>query len=209
MSTEREGHADAHFQVAVTPSAVPRAVAALRAAAPTQSPAPKRELPLVPTRSQERASEELALQERLQRALLELPGVRHAAVQVHLGEATTSLSELLHPGQPPAATASIALTRDARSPLDREHVRQLALRSVPGLSANALQLSDQAEAGSCTPCAELSHLGEVTLTSTSLSTLKLWLGASLLAHMLSAIALLILLQRRRARAAAQPGRPER
>ena len=208
VSTEREGYADAHFEVTVTPSAVPRAVAALRAAQPAATPA-EHDLPLLPTRSAERESRERALQKRLGEALLTLPGVRRASVQVHLGDSSSELLELLRPGRPAAATASIALVHDAEHPLDHEHVRQLAARLVPGLAADAVQLSDQPEAGGCGPCAELSHLGEVTVTSTSMSTLKLWLGASLLAHMLTAITLLILLQRRRARASAATAPRER
>jgi len=208
VSTEREGYAEPQFEVSVTPSAVPRAVAALRAVAPAHTSA-ERDLPLLPTRSAEREAHERALQKRVSDALLELPGVRRAAVQVHLADSASGLLELLRPGQAAAATASIAVVRDARSPLDLDHVRQLVARMVPGLSTDAVQLSDQPEAGGCGPCAELSHVGEVTVTSTSMGTLKLWLGASLLAHMLSAIALLFVLQRRRTRAGASSTRSER
>jgi type III secretory pathway lipoprotein EscJ len=205
---EREGYSEPKFEVTVTPSAVPRAVAALRAVGPEHTAA-ERELPLIPTPNAEREAQERALQRRLIEALQDLPGVRHATVQIHLGDGSSGLSELLNPRQAAAATASIALVRAARSPLDLDHVRQLAAHLVPGLVPSAVALSDRPEAVGCGPCAELSHLGEVTVTSTSMGTLKLWLGASLLAHMLSAIALLIVLQRRRPRSTAAPARPER
>jgi type III secretory pathway lipoprotein EscJ len=191
VSSERQGYGEPRYQLAITPSAVPRAVAALRAA----------DLPAPPER-------ERALQKRVSEALSQLPGVRRAAVQISLTSATPSLSELLGTaGTPPRAT--LTLVRDARTPLDAAQARQLAASLVPDLEPERVELHEQSESALERPCAELSHLGEVTVTSATLATLKLWLAGSLIVHMATAVALLVLLQRRRAREASADVRKPR
>jgi len=203
VTTEREGYTEPRYQLSIAPGAVPRAVTALRAGPAAMRDAAEPAMPLLPTRSAERAADARARAQQLTRALEQLPGVRKAAVQVQLQEGAPGLRDLLRPSAGASASAHIALVRAADARLDADHVRALAASLVPGLAPSAVQLNEQPEAVGCAPCAELSHLGDVTLTRASLGTLKLWLGASLLAHMLTASTLLVLLHRRRSRAASE------
>lgn len=200
VSTSADSQKAERFQLAVAESAVAEAVAALTPRAQTLAsdsvPARTiRKLPLVPTRSAEARAKEEELDARLRQLVRSVPGVVEIAVQSTIMPARDTLDDLSAAPRPAAIKLNVQLLREADSPALAERVRELITKRVPELARAAIAIDERALAPLSTRCAPLTHLGPITLTAASMSTLKLWLGTSLLVHMLSAAALLAMLRR--------------
>ncbi|HTU63703.1 MAG TPA: hypothetical protein VMF89_34805, partial [Polyangiales bacterium] len=65
------------------------------------------------------------------------------------------------------------------------------------LTPSNTRVLQELKAPAAKPCAELGHVGPLTVTRATLPTLKLWFALSLIVHMFGSIALLLLVQRRR------------
>jgi type III secretory pathway lipoprotein EscJ len=201
VSTARDPAEHDRFQLEVSGSAVAAAVQTLKDDRPRPAEAVA-EAPLIPTRAGELRAREDALRLQLTAAIERLPGVHAASVQVTLPAPASSLDRL---GQvtvsahapPQRATASAVVLRDAGSAPVATRARELIAASVPGIDARAIKIVESERTGSARACAPLAHLGPVTLTTTSMGTLRAWLVASALINMLCAVALLVLLRRNR------------
>jgi type III secretory pathway lipoprotein EscJ len=138
------------------------------------------------------------LEARLQAAIHQLPNVRSATVLITLARPDTQLADLLHPTTVAAPRALVSLVCGrAGACQSQEQLQPLLMAAIPGLNAKNIRVLTQIENVPEVACAELGHIGPLTVTRASLPTLKLWFAASLVLHMLGALALLFLAQRKR------------
>ena len=206
VSLARDATSDRLYQLDVADSSVARAVEALRPtsaslAAPPHGVPPR---PLIPTPEEERRVHETALVMRITTALEQLPEVQHASVEVALPRPSQALNDLLHAPAPTPANVQVTLVIVPGQASIAERVSTLVPTWVPELAGSAITVNET-EAAPLADCVGLSHIGPLTVTSTSLPTLRGWLSASLLLHMLTAVALLTLLRRRRNRSLPEVG----
>jgi type III secretory pathway lipoprotein EscJ len=191
--------ADGSLQrIDVNDSAVADAVVALNASRQrAQCPAEKESAPAsrwIETPGEERARHAEHLSRQLERSLSRLPGVIEAHVHLTLPFGMRSLLEAQTP-----ATASVLLVRtEARSPLTSA-ATELVAGAVPGLSPQAVRVVETLQPPTAAAKPDFARFGPVVVTRDSASTLKRWLAASLVLHMLLAAALLRPLLRRGAK----------
>lgn len=201
VSTARDPAAHDRFQLEVSESAVAAAVQTLKEDQP-KPVEPASQAPLIPTRTAELRAREDALRLQLTAAIEHLRGVHAAAVQVLLPAPSNALDRLGHAASATRPIVSAVVLRDAGSAPVLARAREIIAASMPGIDANAIKVMESERTGAARDCAPLAHIGPVTLTTTSLATLRAWLAASALINMLCGIALLVLLRRnRQARAA--------
>lgn len=187
------------YELEVAESSVARAVAALRRSKPLTTPdAAAHADALVSTRSSEQRLQAEAVRAELERVIGKLSGVHSCSVQLDMPPRDQHLDDLLHPAPEPAPKVTVTVVRAADRSLDQNAVRQLVARTH-GFAHAEVQVIEQAGEAACVPCAELAHVGALTVTASSVVTLKQWLGASLLVHMLGALTLLVMMRRRRSR----------
>lgn len=206
VNTTSDPSSESSFRLAIADNAVAQAVEALREhdAPATQTEATSEAvMPLIPTRTAERRAREAELARQLERALERMPGISRATVQLSLGAEASSLRVLGRPAEarnelatPPSASVALVHTQAA---LDLQPIRSWLAASVPGLTPARIAILEQQQPAPDATCAELSHIGDVTVTTASLTTLKLWLCTSLGVHILCALALLFVLHRRSSR----------
>jgi hypothetical protein len=77
-----------------------------------------------------------------------------------------------------------------------EQLQPLLGAAIPGLSSSNIRVL-QTPARVEPACADLGHIGPLTVTRASLPNLKLWFAASLVLHMVGSLALLLVVQRKR------------
>jgi len=183
------------YQLDVADGAVAHAVEVLGPTSAQKAPTRSAARPLIPTPDAERREHEALLIARITEALQKFPGIRHASVELALPSPSVALSDLLHAPvhTPPSVQVTLVLSPGQASLAGQ--VSTLVPTWVPELAGAAINVNET-EAGPLTDCAALSHIGPLTVTSASLPTLRGWLTASLLLHMLTALALLALLRRR-------------
>jgi type III secretory pathway lipoprotein EscJ len=200
--------ANTRYRLDVSASAVEAAVDTL---ATTRSTPPAADAdsalddgPLIPTRSEqrERASRVLALD--LARSIELLPGVLRARVHLTLPAADTRLMDLTTPTPAAAPSAAVMLLRASSAGPAVVPVRALLAAAVPGLTPQAVHVIETVQKQSSVQCAQLTRVGPVGVTRASAGTLKVWLGVSLVAHMLLASTLLFVLTRKRRKPGEQP-----
>ena len=206
VSTARDPAARDRFQLEVSESAVAAAVQTLKDDRPKPAE-PGAGAPLIPTRAAELRAREDALRLQLTAAVEHLPGVHAAAVQVLLPPPSNALDELGHAAATTRPIASAIVLREAGSAPIAVRARELIAASMPGIDANTIKVMESERTGATRECAPLAHIGPVTLTTTSMATLRAWLAASALINMLCGIALLVLLRRNRQARAAKAVRP--
>ena len=206
VSTARDPAARDRYQLEVSESAVAAAVQTLEEDRP-RSAEPVAEAPLIPTRAAELRAREDALRLQLTAAIEHLPGVHAAAVQVMLPAPSSALDKLGRAAVSARPTASAVVLRDPGSAPIAARTRDLIAANMPGVDANAIKVLESERTGAARECAPLAHIGPVTLTTTSMATLRAWLAASALINMLCGIALLVLLRRNRQQRAAKAARP--
>lgn len=185
------------FQLEIADHAVASAVEVLspRPEALLAAPAQQEPLPLVPTQAAEERAREAALDARLRALIRGLPGVVDAAVQTSSSTPRSTLEDLERAAPRPELRANVQLIREAEAPALSERVRELLANETAGLPAAAIHVAERTLPKDTTGCATLVHLGPITLTIDSLSTLRMWLIGSALVHMASAIALLVIVRR--------------
>jgi type III secretory pathway lipoprotein EscJ len=200
VSTRADTQQPERFQLEVAQSAVPQAMDAL---APRTHAVPddalasraRRNLPLVPTRNAEARAREEVLNAKLRQLLRSIPGVAEVAVQTTITPARERLDDLNAAPQHPSIKLEIQLVRETDAPMLGERARALIAKSGPELEHALLTIEERALPRISNACAALTHIGPITLTAASMSTLKLWLSLSLLIHMASAAALIAVLRR--------------
>jgi type III secretory pathway lipoprotein EscJ len=183
-----------HVELSIADTAVARAVQVLRERTIPKAEAEEPALALIPTRQAQQKARERAISTQIARALEQKPGVVRADVSVQLSPPEESLGGLLQAKSAPSALVLIVRAPDAA--LDEQQLQALVELSVPGLERSKIVWSEHIADRPNTNCAELSHVGALTVTSASASTLKRWFGASLCVHMLMAAALLYVLHRK-------------
>jgi type III secretory pathway lipoprotein EscJ len=183
-------------RIEVNDSAVADAVAALntsreRAQCPVEKPsAPASRW--IETPGEERARHAEHLRTELERSLSRLPGVVDAHVHLTLPFGLGSLLE----AQTPAA-ASVLLVRAEGSAANAAAASELVAGAVPGLSPKGVRVVETVAQPTAAPAPRFARIGPVVVTRDSANTLKAWMMASLLLHMLLAVAVLRPLLRRR------------
>jgi type III secretory pathway lipoprotein EscJ len=195
--SDDDGASD-HFAIQVAESAVAQAWDAVRdQCSRTQAPPPAAAA-LLTTREAELRAEEQRLEARISGAIEALPHVHSAAVLITLARSDGSLNDLRRATASTAPRAVVSLVCDARKACPAaDHIRGLLSAAVPGLSASNTRILQELKQATEKPCAELGHVGPLTVTRATLPTLKLWFAASLIMHMFGSLALLLLVQRRR------------
>lgn len=199
---DHASNADSRLRIDIDDSAVADGVAALTAShSRALCPADKDPAPAsrwIETPGEERARHAERIGERLERSLTRLPGVVEAHVHLTLPFGMGSLAE----NQTPPA-AAVLLVRDAGAPSLGNAAIELVAGAVPGLSPTAVRVVETPLQPSAAPTPGFSRIGPVVVTRDSANTLKVWLAASLVLHILLAAALLRPLVRRRV----QPNSP--
>lgn len=188
----------ASYAIAVSESAVAQAWDAARSQCARSQSQPPAATALLTTREAELRAAEQRLEVRLAAAIEALPHVLSAAVLITLGRPDQQLSELRRVPSSTAPRAVVSLVCDAREACPgAERLQALLNAAVPGLTSSNIRVLQEVKAQAQRPCAELGHVGPLTVTRTSMPTLKLWFAASLVVHMLGSLALLLLVQRKR------------
>jgi len=204
-STQRADGASDRYAIQVTQSAVAEAWEAVRAECSRAHSPPPAAAALLSTREAELRAEEQRLEAQLGSAIEALPRVHSAAVLITLARRDNNLSDLRRAPTGNASRAVVSLVCEARGGCpSSEHVRGLISAAVPGLPSSSIRILQELKAHTDQACAELGHVGPLTVTRASLPTLKLWFAASLIVHMLGSVALLAMVQRKRR--CAKPGR---
>ena len=197
-ATQHSDGARDRYAIKVSESAVAQAWDAVRAQRARAHAPPPAAAALLTTREAELRAEEQRLEARLGLAIEALPHVHSAAVLVTLARPDNNLSDLRRASPGSAARAVVSLVCDARNACPgADHIRALLSATLPGLAASNIRILQDVKAQTEKPCAELGHVGPLTVTRASLPTLKLWFAASLIVHMLGSLALLVLVQKRR------------
>ena len=155
---------------------------------------------LLATRAAELREREHDLEARLSAAIHKLPNVRSATVLLTLARSDRRLDDLLHPApsSPPRVLVSLVCSAKAVCP-NADQLLPLLSAAVPGIAASHVRVLTQLDSEAEPDCAELAHIGPLTVTRASLPMLKIWLAASLVLHMLGSVALVMLVQRKRRR----------
>jgi type III secretion protein J len=196
-----DDRAGSHLRIDVDDSSVAAGVAALTASRNRGlCPAEKATASAsswIETPGEERARHAEHLGSRLERSLSRLPGVVEAHVHITLPFGMRSLAE----SQTPPA-ASVLLVREHGAPALGSAATELVAGAIPGLSASAVRVVESTLQPTAAATPQFARFGPVVVTRDSASTLKAWLAASLLLHILLAAALLRPLVRRRAKAGA-------
>ena len=194
--------ANDRYVIQVAESAVAQAWDAVHdQQARTHSPPPAAAA-LLSTREAELRAEEQRLESRISGAIEALPHVHSAAVLITLARTDNDLSDLRRTASSTAPRAVVSLVCDARSACpSTEHIRGLLSAAVPGLTPRNTRVLQELKAQTDKSCAELGHVGPLTVTRATLPTLKLWFAGSLIVHMLGSLALLLLLVQRTRRPA--------
>jgi type III secretory pathway lipoprotein EscJ len=196
-ATQHSDGASDRYAIQVSESAVAQAWEAVRAQCSRAQSLPPAASALLTTREAELRAEEQRLEARLSAAIEDLPHVHSAAVLITLPRQDNNLSELRR-ATPTAARAVVSLVcKGGAACPSAEHVRGLLSAALPALSSNNIRVLQETQAPTEEPCAELGHVGPLTVTRASLPTLKLWFAASLIVHMLGSLALLLVVQRNR------------
>lgn len=154
---------------------------------------------LVPTPTEERARFVAATSGEIARSIESIEGVLDARVHIALPD-TSSLS-FDAPRPPPRASVLIRYRGDL-APYDESAIRRLVAGAVDGLDEASI-----AVVGVATPAAppvseRMSHLGPISVTRGSATTLKLVLGGLLALNLVLAAALGVVTTRRRQKAEA-------
>ncbi|HET8939144.1 MAG TPA: hypothetical protein VFN67_37120 [Polyangiales bacterium] len=196
VTKSSDGESD-RYAIQVAQSAVPLAWDAARTQCSNKQQPPAAATALLATREAELRAQEHRLEASVQKALEALPHVQSAAVLITLARADSKLSDLLKPPPSAAARALVSLVCAKPGCPAAPQLTPLLTAAVPGLSSGNIRVLTQTRAEPPESCAELGHVGPLTVTRESLPTLKLWFGVSLIVHMLGSVALLLLVQRRR------------
>jgi type III secretory pathway lipoprotein EscJ len=188
----------AGYVLQVSESAVPLAWQAARTQCAQLQPQPTAAPALFSTRETELRAEEKHLEARIGSAIEALPNVHSAAVLITLGRPENKLTELRAPpaASAPRAVVSLVCEGHGSCPV-AEQLHALLSAAVPGLTSSNIRVLQETQRELDPACAELGHVGPLTVTRESLPTLKLWFAASLVVHMLGSLALLLVVQRRR------------
>ena len=197
-ATQRSDGASGRYAIQISESAVPQAWEAVRAQCTRAHAPPPAAAALLSTREAELRAEEQRLEARVAAAIEALPHVESAAVLITLARQDNNLSDLRRAPTGSAPRAVVSLVCDARGACpSADHLRALLSAAVPRLLANNIKILQELSATTEEPCAELGHVGPLTVTRKTLPTLKLWFAASLIVHMLGSLALLLMVQRKR------------
>jgi len=183
-----------HVELSIADTAVARAVQVLRERSIPKAEAEEQPLALIPTRQAQQKARARALSTQIARTLEQKPGVVRADVSVQLPVPDESLGDLLQAKAAPSALVSIVRAPDAV--LDEPQLQALVELAVPGLERSKIMWTEHIADRPSASCTELSHVGALTVTHESMSTLKLWFSVSLCVHMLMAAAVLYILHRR-------------
>lgn len=196
--TQSTDGASDRFALQVAQSAVPQAWDAVHAQCSADRPPPAAAMALLSTREAELRAEEQRLEASVSRAIEALPHVHSAAVLITLARADSKLNDLLKPAanHGPRAVVSLVCAQRGGCP-NTAQVTALLTAAVPGLTGAGTRILQQTQNEPAPSCAELGHVGPLTVTRESLPTLKLWFGVSLIVHMFGSLALLLLVQRKR------------
>ena len=187
----------AYYAIQVSESAVADAWGAVHGERSQAATQPAASAPLLTTREAELRAEESRLDARLGAAIARLPHVRSATVLTTLPRPDASLSDLRASPASGSPRVLVALSCDGRGACPTQaQLHTLLVAALPDLPRDHLRLVQQIETDAEAPCAELGHVGPLTVTRTSLPTLKLWFAASLVVHMLGSLALLLMVRRR-------------
>lgn len=195
--TQSADGASDRYAIEVAQSAVPLAWDAARSQCAEKQPPPPAAAALLSTREAELRAEEHRLEAGVRTAIEALPHVHSAAVLITLARSESKLNELLKPPPGAAARAVISLVCAKRGCPGAAQLTPLLSAAVPGLSSGNIRILQQTQAEPAQSCAQLGHVGPLTVTRESLPTLKLWFGVSLIVHMLGSVALLLVVQRKR------------
>ena len=195
--TQSADGASDRYAIQVAQSAVPLAWDAARTQCSAKQTPPAAAAALLSTREAELRAEEHRLETSVRGAIEALPHVQSAAVMITLARTESKLSELLKPPPSAAARAVVSLVCAKPGCPGAAQLAPLLSAAVPGLSAGNIRILQQTQTEPVESCAELGHVGPLTVTRESLPTLKLWFGVSLIVHMLGSVALLLVVQRRR------------
>jgi type III secretion protein J len=154
---------------------------------------------LVPTPTEERARFVAATSGEIARSIESIDGVLDA--RVHIALADTSSLVFDAPRPPPRASVLVRYRGDV-APYDESAVRRLVAGAVDGLDEASI-----AVVGVATPAAppvseRMTHLGPISVTRGSATTLKLVLGGMLGSNLVLAAVLAVVLTRRRQKAEA-------
>jgi type III secretory pathway lipoprotein EscJ len=197
VTQDRDGASD-RYTIQVAQSAVALAWDAVHAQCSDQHTPPSAAAALLSTREAELRAQEHHLEANISRAIEALPHVHSAAVLITLARSDPKLTDLLRPPPSAAARAVVSLVcAEHRGCPQVNQLQALLSAAVPGLTNANIRILQQTQAQPEPACAKLGNVGPLTVTRASLPTLKLWLAASLVVHMLGSIALLLLVQKRR------------
>lgn len=194
-----DGAEPPHYRVSVAPDDVADALAVMRAeglphAVPEGLAETFGEGSLVPTPTEERARLVAALSGELARSIEEIDGVLVA--RVHLALPETETLALDAPRPEPRASVLIRYRGDV-APYDEGAVRRLVAGAIDHLDEAHVAIVG---VGSPPPPPlehRLAHVGPIAVTHGSATLLKLVLGGSLVLNVLIALALVVVVRRRR------------
>lgn len=196
-ATQRPDGESDRYAIQVSESAVAQAWEAAQTQCSRTQSQPPAAAALLSTREAELRAEEQRLQAQLAAAIEQLPHVHSAAVLISLARPDHQLTDLRHTTTS-APRAVVSLVCETRGACPSEaHLHALLSATLPDLTADNIRILRERRAAPEQPCAELGHIGPLTVTRASLPTLKLWFGASLIVHMLGSLALLAFVQRNR------------
>ena len=149
---------------------------------------------LVPTLGEERARWSAALAGELADSLRAIAGVHDARVHVALPAREGGVVE----DDAPTARASVLITRRAGTPpIDEDAVRTLVSGAIEDLPAERVSVVQAIAAAQAAPDAQVVSIGPIRVLAGSAPVLKAVLGAALALDALLALALCLIVTRRR------------
>jgi len=196
---EEGGRGEPKFHVDVSPDDVPRALGVMRAADLPRTAEPGLAEVfghggLVPTATEERARYIAALGGDLALSIEAIDGVLDARVHVALPDAREA--PLDAPSPRPRASVLIKYRR-GRAPYDPQSIRALVAGAVQGMEAADVAVVGVPAPRARRPRASLVRIGPVAVTRASAPALKAILGGALVMDVVLALALVLVLARRR------------